>query len=467
MNLRTKLVAGLAAVAISGALVHAAGFFPGFPVVGGPAYCVSTNQPGGPGTPTVCTNTAPAGPNATAGNELFLADTHLSQGQSPQSVLVPSALVGSINAKFNRLAGGDFNTNLWQRGTTPVSAASPSTTVIGADRWAVYSSGNAVTVTKQTGTADSIPTIGLYASMRVSRPSGTNNTAICVGQVLDKQAASALLGNNGVLSFYALAGAGLAAVDTSNKISVTIAYYTAADSATPLANTDTFMKGTITGYQAVTGGASNGTSATLAANVATVPITTTWARYSVWGLIPNVNTAGTAVTGAGVTFCYTPTTGTGGTTEWFELEGVQLQAMPSGVVDGLPNGVTTPTGFLRRTAAEEAVLQEYYTTSGGLGTELTGTFYQAGGCVATGNANFGINFNGPVRVAPTAATSTLTAGGYSIQTAAAVTAIGTITFATSTVSGVTLNSNAACTTTLPYQLKGTNTTGLILFVAEP
>jgi hypothetical protein len=165
-----------------------------------------------------------------------------------------AAFNNGLPAKGNALIGGDASTNLWQRGTTPVSAATPSTTVIGADRWAVYSSGNTVTVTKQTAAADSIPSVGLYASMRVSRPSGTNTSAICVGQVLDKQAAADLIGKNGVFSFYAFAGANYSA--TSSNLKVTVAYYTAADSATPNTNTNAFatIPATVAGYTAATAG---------------------------------------------------------------------------------------------------------------------------------------------------------------------------------------------------------------------
>lgn len=458
---------GLAAVALLGTAAFSAGMFPGFPIVGAPAYCVSTNQPGGPGTPTNCTNTAPAGPAATTGLELFVADTQLANGQSPQTVLVPGPLVGSINAKQNRLIGGDFATNLWQRGTTPLSAATPTTSTIGPDRWAFYSSGNTVTVTKQTGAGDSIPTSGLYASMRMSRPSGTNATAICTGQILDKDAASPLIGNNAVFSFYALAGAGLNAV-AGNNVTATIAYWTAADSATPLANTDTFMKGTITGYQAATGGGSVGTSASVASGVATVNISTTWTRYGVWGKIPATNAAGTAVTGVGVIICYTPASGTGGATEWVELEGMQLQAMPSVTSAALPNGVTGYTGFQRRNAADEALMQYRYTW--GPGQETIGAFYVNGLCVATGNITFPFRPPVPMYIEPTTATSTLTAGTYSIQTAATVVGIGTmtVTAAASENRIIALNSNAACTTTLPYIFAGgAGATGLVLFVAEP
>lgn len=473
---RSIAAAGIAVIAAS-TLAMAAGSWFGLPVIGGSSYCSSTvTGTGGLGgitgqgqgsTGSICGQTVPAGPTSLTGLELIPVDTQAANGAPPQTAYVPLPLVGSINTKVNRLIGGDLATNLWQRGTTPVSAATPSTTVIGADRWAVYSSGNTVTVTKQTAAADSIPASGLYASMRVSRPSGTNTSAICTGQVLDRVAASELIGNNGIFSFYALAGAGFSAVTTNSNVTVTVAYYTAADSATPLTNTDAFMKGTVTGYTAVVAGVSPGTTGAVASGVATIPISTTWTRYSVYAPIPTANAAGTAVTGAGVTICYTPGSGTGGSTEWFEVEGLQLQAMPSTVSTVLPAGVIAPTGFEKRLAAAEEVLQQYYTQGGGLGAELNGAFYQAGGCQASGNANFGITFPTPMRVAPTAATSTLTAGGYSIKTAAAVTAIGTITLPTASIYGVTLNSSAACTSTLPYQLVGSNTTGLILFSAEP
>lgn len=477
---------GLLAAAIAGSsIAYAAGLFPGFPIVGGASYCNGVSGTGsGTGSSTFsttpgaqfgqgqvgqsgtfanpCISTVSAGPPVQTGMELVPADTQLASGQQPQTVLLPSVLLGSTNVRTNRLVGGDFATNLWQRGTTPVSAASPSTTVIGADRWAVYSSANVVTVTKQTAAADSIPAQGFNASMRVSRPSGTNTSAICVGQVLDKQATNNLIANNGVLSFYALAGAGLSAV-AGNNLTVTIAYYTAADSATPLTNTDAFMKGTVTGYQAVTAGGSVGTTAAVTAGVATVNISTTWTRYGVYGAIPATNAAGTAVTGAGVTICYTPASGTGGATEWFEIEGVQLQPTPSRATPAMPAGVTAYTGFERRHAQLEADLQQYYSY---VLQETNGAVYPGGVlCTATGNAWIALSPGISMRETPTLV---VTAGGFSIRTAAAVTGIGTTTLlAGSTASTFSLTSGAACTSTLPYQLVGTNTTGSLVFSAEP
>ncbi len=451
MNLRTKLVAGLAAVAMLTASAYAAGMFPGFPIVGAPAYCTSSTTAGVPGTATNCTTTAPAGPPAITGNELIPADTQLSQGQSPQTVLIPSGLLAAQGqgSSRNLLIGGDFTTNLWQRGTTPVSAATPTTSVIGADRWAVYSSGNTVTVSKQTGATDIVLAAGLEASMRVLRPSGTDVTDICVGQILNKEAAASLLGKNAVFSWYGLNGAGMSA--TSGRVKALIAYITAADSATPLANTDTFMKSTSTGYTNVVAGGSVGTTATVASAIATISQSTTFTRYAVYGAIP------TTATSVGVKLCFTPV-GTGGATDWIEVAGAQLEA----------SGGTSPGALVARLAADEALLQYRYTW--GPGQEVIGTFFPAGICVASGNVNFGFKPPTPMYILPTTATSVLTAGTYSIQTAATVVGIGTmtITAAASSARNIVLNSNAACTTTLPYVFAGgAGATGLVLFVAEP
>lgn len=463
---RTAIATGLALAAMTAGVI-AAGNWSTLPILGGAAFCGGTTTGVGG---QICSTNIPAGPPAITGSETVPADMNYTGGAQPQTANIPVSLLGSVNAKQNRLVGGDFATNLWQRGTTPVSAATPTTSVIGADRWAVYSSGNTVTVTKQTGAADTIPTLGLYASMRVNRPSGTNVTEICTGQILDKDASSALIGNNAVFSVYALAGAGFNAAVTASNVNLTIAYWTAADSATPLANTDTFMKGTITGYAAAVGGISPMTTVgSVASAVATIPISTTWTRYAVWGLIPSTNAAGTAVTGVGVKVCYTPAAATtGGATEWFEIEGAQLQAMPSAVSATQANGVISPTGFQRRDSASEALMQYRYTW--GPGQETIGAFYVNGLCVATGNITFPFRPPVPMYIEPTTATSVLTAGTYSIQTAATVVGIGTmtVTAAASENRIIALNSNAACTTTLPYIFAGgAGATGLVLFVAEP
>lgn len=339
------------------AWTQAGSYTQGLPIIGQGSYCVSTDNGN-------CSVRAPAGPSALTGDELVPADTGTTGGAPPQTIGVPTALMGSFNAHVNRLIGGDFGTNLWQRGTAPATSVTPTTALMTADRWWVYSSGNTATVNRQTGASDTIPTLGFYASMRVIRPTGTDVTPICVGQTLDKQAAAPLIGNNAVFSFYALAGAGFS--PAGGNLTVKIAYFTAADSAASQAtiqfaggNSQTFALGTTTGYTNAVAGASQGTTGTVASAIASVPISTTWTRYSVYAPIPTANAAGTAVTGVGVALCMT-NVGTGGATDWFEFTGAQLQALPSTASTRLSAGVTSPTGFQRRPAADEALLQLQY-----------------------------------------------------------------------------------------------------------
>lgn len=479
----TRFFAGAAAILVSAGIVLAAGNYETYPIVGQPAFCAATvtgagapfgGQTGqGQGTTgAICAQTVPQGPTGQTGLELIPADTGVlaasGGGTGPvQSVTIPSALIGGFNAKKNNLIGGDFNTNLWQRGTTPLSSGTPSSATMTADRWFTYSSGNTVTVSKQTGAADTIPASGLYASMRVNRPSTTNTSAICVGQILDKTAAQDLLGNNGVLSFDALAGAGFSAA--SSNLNVTIAYYTAADSATPGTNTGTFAAGTITGYQAVVGGVGTGTTGTVASGVATIPISTTWTRYSAYGLIPTANAAGTAVTGAGVTFCYTPV-GTGGATDWFEIEGVQLQPMPSAASAAMPNGVIGFTGFERRPASQEARYQlaySYVITDGAATVRY-------GMCQATTTALAVCYLQYPeeMRETPTLTVGTAISFGVTIAAGTAQ-ACGTSVTAVA-ASGTLVGSAVLCTTGATAliagnasQFTGAATGGLLTFSAEP
>ncbi len=430
-----RLALGLAALVAVVGIAAAAGQFPGYPIVGGAAYCTSYVMNPTTGLPTTTCNgpQTPAGPTSITGNELIPADTQLPGGQQPQTVTIPTSMLAGIGqgSERNRLRGGDFTTNLWQRGTT-FTALTPTTAAYTADGWWAYSSGNTTTITKQTGASDIVLASGLRASMRVSRPSGTDVTPICVGQILPATQTGPFLGNNGVFSFYAMAPTTLSSQNDS--IDVTLAYGTAADSATPNTNTDAFAKATLTGYTAVT--------------TLNVPLTQTFTRYSIAGLIP------TTATTVGVKICYTPLASTGASTDWFEFAGAQLEST------NINN--TSPGSFARRTMAAEAQLEQSY--SYGV-TELTDHLYPGGVlCTATANAWITIQYATQMRMTPAL---TLTAGGFSIQTAVAVTAIGTTTLLTATPQSAKLTSAAACTSTLPYQLKGTNTTGLIMFSAEP
>lgn len=419
--------------------------FPYYPTVGVPGSleCLSY------GNGNVCNQYRPAGPSYITGNETVPADTNLPNGQNPQTERIPLSLIGKGNGFSNALLGGDFNTNLWQRGTS-FASATPTTAAYTADRWFMYSSGNTVTVNKQTGASDILLSAGLNAVARVIRPSGTDVTPICVGQVIPAKDATRFLGNNAVFSFYAMNGAGMSTV--GGAVQVYIAYVTATDSATPNTITDSFAKSTTTGYTNAVTYVSSG--ATISSAVATVPLSTTMTRYYASATIP------TTATSVGVKICMT-NVGTGGSTDWFEFGNAQLEA-GAPTVSGSYTGQISPSAFSRRPLEIETALQQSY--SYGL-IEATGQFYaNPVNCTSSGNAQIPVSFPTQMRMAPTVA---VTAGGWSIQTAAAVTAIGTTTLVSATAQQASLTSGAACTTTLPYVLKGTNTTGLLLFSSEP
>ncbi len=479
MRIKTLFIGCAASIAAIG-IAASAGLFWGYPIVGSGTYCISYQNPtvvnGIVTSQGTCTSTAPAGPLSLTGNELLIADTQLPGGQTPQTVYVPVGVLSGVGqgSDRNALVGGDFVTNLWQRGTT-ITAATPTTAAYTADRWAIYSSGNTVTVTRDVTAADVLPGSGVNGILKITRPSGTNTTSICIGQVLPTAESARFIGNEAVFSFWAEALAGY--LQTNSTIIATIAVYTAADSATPNTNTDAFFKGTIAGYT-VLNPATVSTVAVPVTNNTTLsagfPITTSLVRYSVAAYVPTqvlVSSTLTNVTGIGVELCtgaYPASTGVA--TDGFAFGNAQLEANSPGTATGTiltaaPN--TAPGSFARRQAAEEAILQYAYTQPAGFGQEVATVYGPVANCTASGNANMPANFVPPLRVAPTSATSTLTAGGWSIKTAATVVAIGTMTIVGASKYSATLNSTAACTVTLPYTLAGSSTTGLILFVAEP
>lgn len=367
-----RIALGLLATVATVGIAFSAGQFPNYPTVGSSSYCggFSTGTTG-----QVCTVTVPAGPASTTGLELIPADTELANGQQPQTVTIPNSYVGPLNLKVNRIVGGDFGTNLWQRGTTPVSAASPTTAVMSADRFWAISASNVVTISKVTpasSAADYLGGSGFYSFMRVARPSGTPSGLTCVGQTLDQQAAAELIGKNNVLSFYGYAPTTYSA--SNQNITVTIAYFTATDAASNQSaigaagtNSKTFalsasgQAGGIAGYTTVTAGSSPGfPTATVASNVATVGLTQTPTRYSFYGFVPALTAAGTQVTGVGISICGTPTATTTVTTDYFEITGVQIQGLNNTVTAANPAGLISPTGFERRLPQVDASNQLYY-----------------------------------------------------------------------------------------------------------
>lgn len=393
-----KLLLTTAALVASVGLSLAGGAFSQFPILGVPANtnCLSFGNNG------VCNQYSPAGPTTTTGNETIPMDSNLPNGQQPSTFLAPlSALQNSSQGAFrNALIGADFNINLWQRGTS-FASITPTTATMTADRWFAYSSGNTATVNRQTGAADINTAVGLLATMRVIRPSGTDVTPICVGQVIPSKETARFLGNNAIFSFYALAPTTLSA--TNDSVDVTIAYATATDSATPGTNTDAFAKGTITGYTAVvTKGNNDATNTTVASGSANISLNSTMTRYYVSGVIP------VTATSLMVKICTTPI-GTGASTDYFEFGNAQLDAAAATTSSNL--GVVTPGSFSRRQPAVEANLMlsySYVLTD----TAITTTYGWCQEKVANTSANCTLQFPVQMRGIPT---TTVSAAGWSIQ----------------------------------------------------
>lgn len=97
-------ISGLLAVALTAGstIAFAAGMFPGLPIVGGAAYCqgysnysTSVTIPGTLPTPNNCNTTVPAGPSTLTGLETIPMDTLAPNGVAPQTVALPSTLIGN------------------------------------------------------------------------------------------------------------------------------------------------------------------------------------------------------------------------------------------------------------------------------------------------------------------------------------------------------------------------------------
>lgn len=370
---KLRFVAVTAAALVAAApLAWAAGLFNGFPIVGGASYCDGSSVAGVPGTTAVCNVTVPAGPSGLTGTEMIAADA---PGGSAQTVLIPSSLLGSST---NRLIGGDMTTNLNQVSSTTKGIAtlvtSPTAAKISADRWWVIAPAAGVTVTVDSTAATAvIPGLNNTKALRIARTTSGAAGIICTGQTLDQAASAPLIGNNAVFSFYESNGAAMSA--TNGAFTVNVDYTSAADAVATQAtiqfagaNGSLFALGDVglltagpTNMTRGIAGLSPGTTGTVAAGVATIPGSTTWSRYSVYAPIPvNIPGTTTAVTSVSVSICWAPILTTAITTDWIEIDGMQLEAKPSTATANMPAGVISPTAFERRPAALEQALQQYY-----------------------------------------------------------------------------------------------------------
>jgi hypothetical protein len=391
MNRYRGAAIGLCALIASVGLAYAAGNWSTLPVVGSPPVCVSTvsgpsfglqGNVGGAGatgqgqalTGSNCQTTIPAGPTALTGEELVPADTGL---QIPATVTIPSSLLGQ---SVNRLIGGEFTTNLAQRlsttkGIASLAAISPTAAVITADRWWTIAPAAGVTVTMDsTATTAVVPGLNNSKALRLARTTSGAAGIMCLGQTLDAAASQPLIGNNAVFSFWEENGAGQSAAN--GAFTVNVDYTSAADVAAPTqatlgfagTNGSLFALGDVgllsagpTNMTRAIAGVSPGTTGTVTTGVATIAGSTTWTRYAVYAPIPlTIPGTTTLVTSVSVSVCFTPVATTAITTDWIELEGLQLESKPSTATASLPAGVIAPTTLERRSAAFEQALSQYY-----------------------------------------------------------------------------------------------------------
>ncbi len=102
--MKSKIAVVAAATLLLGTLAAwSAGMFFGFPIVGGASYCSTST--GSAGT-QVCTTTIPAGPSIVTGSELVPADTALTGGARPQTVLLPMASLNALPYTYGQYTTG-------------------------------------------------------------------------------------------------------------------------------------------------------------------------------------------------------------------------------------------------------------------------------------------------------------------------------------------------------------------------
>jgi hypothetical protein len=486
-KMKTRIGLSALAIALGGSLAWAAGFFPNVPVVGGPSYCNSFVN----GT---CAATTPAGASALTGSETIAADTGLAAGAIPQTELVPTSVLG-LPFGINRLVGGDMMTNLAQRlsttkGIASLASLTPTAAVMNADGWWEYSASGNTTVTMGSGTTEVLPALGSTKALRLARTSGTTGAQMCLGQTLDQNQAAPLIGQNAVFSLYELNGAGQSA--TGGNFTIQMSYSANAAAAGTQAtlgfagsvgskyaigtNAGTFGTGGPTNQTATSPILVSGTTGTIGANgFVTIAGSTTWTRYAVAAPIPAfIPGTTTAVTDVSVEVCFTPAAATAITTDWIEVQGLQLEAKPSTVTPSLPSGVVSPTAFERRPASVESLIDySYWYYNFENQSAITAVANCVNASVTVANCN--VQFPVPMRIVPAVAYTSgfqaFTTTGYSAVNACTLAVAATYAVVPSNVGTVVqctaTTIPAAGTANILTSLGTSSATGIISASAYP
>jgi hypothetical protein len=331
------LAAGLAGLLASAGVAYAGGYFtPGLPYA-----------------------------TATTGNEMIPADTQLPAGAYPQTEAISVATLGGYGSakQFNYLIGGDFGTNLWQRGTTHTAIGNINGTALyGPDRWFAWGTSSSTIQIDKTAIT-TVP--GFTSSAKIAR-TGADVNQVCFAQEVASATSASLQGTNVELDYHALAGAGFSA--SGSNLAVYVVYGTGTDDGSSKMAWNINTQG---------GGSSGWTGYAAALNGVLQPISTTWTRYTAFAAIP------ATANEVGVAFCWTPVGGSP-SNDNIQLAGVQLtryvgtpQIWSPVQTAGNYNGqsATSPTNLLgtsnvsstvpatpfwRRPAAQETELQLSY-----------------------------------------------------------------------------------------------------------
>lgn len=152
-------LAGFALIAFAGIAIGQQGLWPNFPIVGGSSYsCGSVNG--------VSNCTVPAGPTSITGNETIPANTNLSQGRSPQNVLLnpsslninPVSFVTVTSSSPSGISASNINGGVIYTSAVVITAANitlPSSAMHG-QQYAVSANRNITTLSVSAASGDSM-----------------------------------------------------------------------------------------------------------------------------------------------------------------------------------------------------------------------------------------------------------------------------------------------------------------------
>lgn len=302
-------VAAAVALLASGSFVTAQmGLWNGFPIIGGPAYCSSSNNVGNPSLVSGCVNNVAAGPalSTVLPTGMLPVDTRQS-GATNQSGLIPLSSVVDYSNPRNLLGNGAFN-GTQVNGTSAVTCATtsaPTTTALIADRWVCDVNVGSGVGTATVITASPAPPTGFTNSIKLVRGSSTKTQPVCAWSAIPTPQATQLQGQIVTLSAQVAALAGLAA-DNGNVANLVIIAGT---------GTDEGLNGSWTATPAITPA---WTGITTVVNTPIV-LTTTFARFSTTATIP------ATATEVGVGVCFTTTAVGAAATDGIAFTGNQLE----------------------------------------------------------------------------------------------------------------------------------------------